>query len=514
VSDTPGWWSRRSLAGSLLALAGVLVLLAAGVAAGALALADRLELAPRHVALVVLLGGLPLAAWLLHRWLRPVAGLLAALGDALQSFRDGDFSVHLRTDRRDELGALARLHNAVVDQLREERSAVRQRELMLAAALDESPLAILLVNPLERIVYANREARLLLGAGRPLLNTSFGELLEGCPAQMRELLAAQQDGVFGTPSARSQGGAGTAAEAAGENAPERGSPAGAGEPVPRGADHEEAEAGGGDTYHLVLRRFVLNRQPHRLVLVRRITAELARQEAEIWKRVIRIMTHELNNSLAPISSLLHSVELILARPDRAGRADEAFRAVRERVEHLGDFLGGYARFARLPRPQLRTVDWRSFLADTASLSPFRVEGELPAAPGRFDPTQLQQVLLNLLKNAEEASDGEPDVAVRVVEAPGGGHLLQVLDRGRGLSAEELTHALLPFYSTKRTGTGLGLALCREIVEAHGGRIALQVRDGGGTLVSCWLPAHGDEVSPVVGQAGSPPPSAWSDGPVR
>ena len=110
-------------------------------------------------------------------------------------------------------------------------------------------------------------------------------------------------------------------------------------------------------------------------------------------------------------------------------------------------------------------------------------------PVLFDPAQLKQVLVNLLKNAAEASEGSPEIVVRVIETADGGACLQVLDRGCGMEEETMKRALLPFYSTKKTGSGLGLALCREIVEGHGGRISLQQRQGGGTVVSCWFPDH-------------------------
>lgn len=504
----------RSLAGSLLTLFAGLLLFAAGVAAAMVHLGQG----PMATFLLVLLVGLVGGAWLIDRWLAPVRGLLLALRDALASFRDGDFSVRLDERRRDELGELARLHNATGDVLREERTQVRQRELLLATALDESPVAILLINPLDRILYANREARQLLVGGQPLQGSSFTALVARCPPQMRELLAARQEGVFTVDggSARSAGEVATVDPApAADRAPAADPTAAAHAATAAGTGGESAAAAAPihpgddalpdrqrDTYHLLVRAFLLNRRPHRLVLLRRITPELSRQEAEIWKRVIRVLSHELNNSLAPISSLIHSAELLLRRGDQLHRLGEIFPTLRERIAHLSSFLEGYAHFARLPRPQLQPVDWDRFLADTAQLLPFTREGDPPSGPGWFDPAQLQQVLINLLKNALEASESgeEPPAGttVRVVDAPDGGHLLQVLDRGRGMSEEELTHALLPFYSTKREGGGLGLALCREIVEAHGGRIALQARPGGGTVVSCWIPARRESFRPPPG----------------
>jgi len=114
-------------------------------------------------------------------------------------------------------------------------------------------------------------------------------------------------------------------------------------------------------------------------------------------------------------------------------------------------------------------------------------GDPPRGPGWFDPAQIQQAVLNVVKNAEEAG-GEPSTVELGVEAtPDGGTRIVVSDRGKGMTDEVLRNALVPFFSTKEKGTGLGLALCREILAAHGGKVALQSRPGEGTVVTCWLP---------------------------
>jgi signal transduction histidine kinase len=208
---------------------------------------------------------------------------------------------------------------------------------------------------------------------------------------------------------------------------------------------------------------------------------------EIWKKVIRIISHELNNSLAPISSLAHSGRLIASKTDQLHRLEPIYASIRERVDHLTRFLEGYARFARLPAPRRQLVDWREWLDGVRKLYQFELVGDPPAAPGYFDPAQLQQVLINLLKNAVEASVAGAEVRLGFDALPDGGVRVQVLDRGRGMSDEVMRQALLPFYSTKQSGAGVGLPLCREIIEAHGGWLRIQARGGGGTAVSFWLP---------------------------
>jgi signal transduction histidine kinase len=169
--------------------------------------------------------------------------------------------------------------------------------------------------------------------------------------------------------------------------------------------------------------------------------------------------------------------------------ERVFTTIGERTAHLTSFIDGYARFAKLPRPRPAPVSWSDFLAGLEGALRFRTVGPLPQRAACFDAGQLEQVMINLLKNAAESGSATDDIAVTVREEREG-FTIEVADRGSGLSDNVLRDALLPFYSTKPTGTGLGLTLCREIVEAHAGRLSITNRPGGGALVSVWLPASG------------------------
>jgi signal transduction histidine kinase len=115
--------------------------------------------------------------------------------------------------------------------------------------------------------------------------------------------------------------------------------------------------------------------------------------------------------------------------------------------------------------------------------------KLPTGAGWFDPAQIRQVLINLFKNSVEASTHQPRIALRIDTTAEGETYIQVADRGKGMDDETLRKALLPFYSTKKSGSGLGLPLCREIVEGHDGKLTLQSGESGGTIVTCWLPGR-------------------------
>jgi len=440
--ESPPGRRRFSLAGKITAGFFVILVLAAGLAAAASRLPD---ISPFAVFLIVLVVGLPLGAWSVSLLVRPLDRVIHGVSDGIRSFRDKDFSVRLSYRRRDELGELVRHYNEVGQILQEERHAVRQRELLLQTALDSSPTAILLVNQIDRIIYSNREAQRLLTGGAKLEGRTFAELRAGCPSAMRELLASETDGLFVVPG--------------------------------------ETQS---ETYHLSQRYFQINRRRHRLHLLRRLTGDLGRQEAETWKKVIRVISHELNNSLAPVSSLVHSAQQINRQPEHADRMEEVFESIRERLTHLRRFIDGYARFARLPAPQRESVDWQDFLSGFSEYPTLEISGQLPTEPGYFDPAQMRQVVQNLLRNAVEAGLGDSPIQLRVKNTRDGTYL-QVLDRGLGMEPETMAKALLPFYSTKKTGTGLGLPLCREILDAHGGKISLQANGDLGTIVTCWLP---------------------------
>ena len=390
----------------------------------------------------------PLLVYHVRRAFAPMNSLFRALAGSVASYRDGDYAFGLSWRGGSDLGALVASHNALGDALREQRLALVQRELLLDTMVQNTPVAMLLVDPSRRVVLGNLAARKLLGEGHRLEGRSFDELLDAAADALREAFARGGDGMFSVGDVDS--------------------------------DNE-------DIYHLARRQFRLNGRPHELVLLRQLTAELRRQEVQTWKKVIRVISHELNNSLAPIASLAHSGAELLRRGQHE-RLPAALATIEERARHLEGFIRDYARFAKLPAPRLESVPWPHFVAQLRAQVPFAYDGpDSPAAIARIDVAQLEQALINLLKNAHESGSAPEDVALSLRRLPQSWRI-DVLDRGSGMNEAVLANALLPFYSTKRHGTGLGLALAREIAEAHGGRIALLNRKGGGLCVSLVLPA--------------------------
>lgn len=401
---------------------------------------------PTHAEAIVICAAVlaPLSWWFAHIVMDPVKRLLRALEGAVASYRDGDFSISIALDRRDELGDLIQVHNELGQTLREQRQNLAQRELLLDTVVQNTPVALVLTDGSGRVAYANIAARHLFNEGRSLNGLHFSTLIADAPEALRKATEGTEDALFSV-------------------------------------DMDGSE----ETFHLSQRSFRLQGRPHRLQLFRRMTRELSRQEVAAWKRVIRVVSHELNNSLAPISSLAHSGAELARRGD-VQRLPSVFGTIGERARHLHGFIDGYARFAKLPAPRPILIEWKPFLDGLALHCLFQLIGDAPTQPGWFDMAQIEQVLINLIKNAHE-SGSAPEGVTLSLTAVGHELRIEVADRGPGMSETVLSQALLPFYSTKRSGTGLGLALAREISEAHGGRIALANREDGGLRVTLILP---------------------------
>lgn len=388
---------------------------------------------------------IPVILWSASEVTQYVVHAMTGIDDGLRAFRDGDFSMRLNAPERDQVTAVKRLYNDVADLLRAQRTDVYQKELVLDTILQRTPMAVVLIDTAGRVAYSNAAARELLLDGKRIDGVPFADIREQLATPMRDALITFGDTIV----------------------------------TVRTAEVDE-------TFHLTQRTFRLNTLEHRLVLIERLTSELRRQEVAVWKKAIRVINHELNNTIAPISSLFHSAKLAqsMQRHDRLG---EIYETIEERLAYLRTFLESYAQFARIPTPQRTVTTWRAILDDVRALYEFRAEGSLDLDV-IADRAQMQQVLINLVKNAHESGSAAEDIAVSV-QRNVDGVVVRVSDRGAGMSDETLRQALVPFYTTKSAGSGLGLALCSEIVELHGGRLRLQSVVGEGTTVTCWLPSN-------------------------
>jgi nitrogen fixation/metabolism regulation signal transduction histidine kinase len=234
-------------------------------------------------------------------------------------------------------------------------------------------------------------------------------------------------------------------------------------------------------------------RPHTLVVIADLSVPLREEELKAWQRLVRVLGHELNNSLAPIKSIAGSLTAILKRGQRAPDWEDDMRSgleiIETRADGLSRFMQAYARLAKLPAPSLAPTDVASIIHRAAALEtrrPIAVTGG-PDLTANLDGAQIEQVLINLLKNAVEAVL-ENDGGVRVSwQKQGTSFEVRIEDDGPGLA--NTANLFVPFFTTKPSGSGIGLLLCRQIAENHGGSLSLRNRDGGasGCLATLRLP---------------------------
>jgi PAS domain S-box-containing protein len=239
---------------------------------------------------------------------------------------------------------------------------------------------------------------------------------------------------------------------------------------------------GPESGRLELRRSSFRRdgKPHQLLVFADLSRALREEEQQAWQRIVRVLSHEINNSLTPIKSIAHSIKRMLARvPDlpRAAEIQDGLNLIETRSGSLGRFLRAYAQLARLPKPQLRMIQIAPLahrvveLEDRLPVS-IRATGDIGI---NADPDQLEQLLINIVRNAVDAARETSGQVWMDWKQVDGSVQLTVEDEGPGLP--DTANLFVPFFTTKPTGSGIGLALSRQIAEAHGGTLVLENRAG-------------------------------------
>jgi signal transduction histidine kinase len=226
------------------------------------------------------------------------------------------------------------------------------------------------------------------------------------------------------------------------------------------------------------------------VVVADLSVPLREEELKAWQRLVRVLGHELNNSLAPIKSIAGSLTAMLKRSPRSPDWEDDMRAgleiIETRAEGLGRFMQAYARLAKLPQPTLALAEIGPLVRRAAALET-RLTIAMKGGPdltARVDAAQIEQVLINLFKNAVEAA----------LETGGGVHVswkqrksfVEILVEDDGPGIANTANLFVPFFTTKPSGSGIGLLLCRQIAENHGGTITLRNREGGATGCAALL----------------------------
>src|SRR5687767_608645 len=394
--------------------------------------------------LAVIVAGLwvGLAFMLRDRVIRPlqtVSNLLAAL-------REDDFSIRARGAVPDDaLGQVMLEVNTLAETLRSQRLGAQEATALLRAVMAEIDVAIFAFDNDQRLVLANRYGERLLGrpsadlAGRPAEELGLRDALDAS--------SAIQDLSF---------------------------------------------PGGVGRWEIRRTKFWQGGVPHELLVLSDLSQPLREQERQAWRRLIRVIGHELNNSLAPVKSIAGSLESLLGRtpPPADWREDmeRGLAVIASRADALSRFTGAYARLARLPPPDRQRVDLEALMRRVVALEsrlPVKIV-DSPPVTITADPDQLEQLLINVQRNAVDAAlETSGCVSVGWTTA---NHMLEVsvLDEGPGL--QNTANLFVPFFTTKAGGSGIGLVLSRQIAEAHGGSFSVDNRsDRRGARATLRLP---------------------------
>jgi nitrogen fixation/metabolism regulation signal transduction histidine kinase len=400
----------------------------------ALALLWLGDFAPRTqwtLTIIVVVAWLVIAAALREQVVRP----LQTISNMLAALRERDFSMRARgSNPEDALGLLLLELNGLGEDLRAQRLGALEATALLRRVMEEIDVAVFAFDGSRTLRLVNRAGAALLGRPREqALGRRAGELgLEPC-------FTADAPGVVDLELAGARGRW----------------------EVRRGTFRQEG-------------------LPHELLVLADVSRTLSREERQAWQRLIRVLGHELNNSLAPIKSLAQSLAELVRRdpPPSDWRTDleNGLGVIGSRVESLSRLMAAYARLARLPVPRLEPLSVAEWVRRVTALETRRA---VVVCPGpevtiQADGAQLDQLLINLVRNAVDAAL-ESDAEVEVSWAARNG-LLDVWVRDGGPGLADTGNLFVPFFTTKAEGSGIGLVLSRQIAEAHSGTLTLANRD--------------------------------------
>ena len=365
---------------------------------------------------------------------------LQTLSNLVEAMIDGDYSLRGRRQSNPAFQELLETVNRLAETLQRHKLKAEESQLLLEKVMDQMDAMVVAVDPLGRVALSNASARRLLA---PDSGSVDGESLT----------------TLGLASLTLSGGSGVV---------------------------ELDVAGVRGEYFLFRDSFISSGQRHELLLLTRADRLLREKERQDWQRLLRVLGHEMNNSLTPIATFSRGLLKRLERdPDALDQQalSEGLAIIHERAESLHGFVGRYRQLSNLPLPDKRPFDWREALGRAAELmADCKVSNQLHesdelAVALYGDPQQLQQVFVNLLKNAGEAmaESAERQIDLCAWREP---HWLHIVIRDKGPGIANPDNLFVPFYTTKPGGSGIGLTLCRQILMNHNGRLGLQAREDG------------------------------------
>lgn len=380
---------------------------------------------------------------LVRAWVVPMQ--LVRAGTHL--IQDGDFTARFRPTGHAEIDALIEMYNRMIDTLRDERLRSREQEGFVRKLIGASPSGILTLDHDGRVSLLNAAADKFLGAPAGLV---LGHALADVDLPLARALVGLAPGAS-----------------------------------------EIVSLQGRHRYKCSRAEFYDRGHPRTFFVLENLTAELHETEKAAYGKLIRMVTHEVNNSVAAVRSLLESVGSYAPQLESEDRTDftKGIEVAVTRLDNLNSFMRGFADVVRIPTPELRPCDLKSLVGDICvlmgpQLASRRIEvvwtETAAAGESMLDRNQIELVLVNVVKNAMEAigTDGRITLALRIER---GRLTLEIADSGPGLPDTERSHLFTPFFSTKRDGRGLGLTVVREILVQHHFDFELKNAVGGGAV---------------------------------
>jgi len=375
-----------------------------------------------------------------------IASPLRTVSNLLEAIREGDYSIRATgASGTDALAEVMQQVNAMGATMRSQRLGALEATTLLRKVMEEIDVAIFAFDEKRQLRLVNRAGERLLGQpAERMLEREAGEL--GLAEYLDDESVKTVQRVF---------------------------------------------PGGSGRWGITRSSFREGGLPHRLLVLTDLTRPLREEELQAWQRLVRVLGHELNNSLAPIKSIAGSLEAIAKRDplpeDWREDMQGGLSVIAARSESLARFMGAYAKFAKLPRPALAPVRLQELVPRVVRMEvrmPVEIAGG-PEVTVQADADQLEQLLINLVKNAVEAAlETQGGVRIRWEVLPWQVEL-RVEDEGPGLAAT--TNLFVPFFTTKPSGSGIGLVLCRQIAEGHGGSLTLENRPERGCVALLRLP---------------------------
>ncbi|WP_298734551.1 ATP-binding protein [uncultured Chitinophaga sp.] len=365
-----------------------------------------------------------LSVFISWRLYQQLVGPLKLLVMGTEAIKDRDFNVKLVHTGKYEMDALIDVYNRMIDELRQERTRQQEQHLFLEKLVNTSPTGIIILDHDGNVAQVNPKASQLMEMKGTDMLTNARQLPRG-----GSLTVTYNNAL---------------------------------------------------TYRLQKSQFIDRGFPREFILIEELTAEILAAEKKAYGKVIRMMAHEVNNTIGPVNSILQSALSAesLQNGQNGNMLQHALRVAVERNHNLNHFMRNFADVVRLPEPLRKEIDLHQLVNNVARLMEMKAgekeisfEYQLEEGPFHIhaDQEQMEQVLINIVKNAMEAIEykGHIEFITRIREKQ-----LVIADSGKGISSKAAAQLFSPFFSTKKNGQGIGLTLIREILHHHGFELSL------------------------------------------